>query len=832
MLKIKVNNKKTVRLLAYRNFKAAKSRNIIAIIAIALTTVLFTSLFSISVGLIETFQNQTMRQSGSDGHAVFKFINQQQYEKIKTHPLIKQIGYDKAIDDDVNNIEFAKRSAIMRYMDETAMNFMFCTPTVGKAPTLANEIAVDTKTLDLFGLPHEIGIPITIDYTIKGKQYKTDFVVSGFWEADQLSNYSLLLVSEEFTKVNADKLLHTLKEDNYYSGSINVFVKFRNSFNLRNKMERIVTEIGYTIADDDYNTPLLETDIICNVNWAYLGSNSIDLGTAIGLSFIVLLIIFTGYLIIYNVFQISVQKDIRFYGLIKTIGTTGKQIKTIIRTQALILGLIAIPFGLIIGFFVGKAILPFVLDTTTYSGDKSIITINPIIFIGSSLFSIITILISTRIPGKMASKVSPIEAVRYSDTTNIKKKNKKSTNGGKIYRMSLSNLSRNRKRTIITILSLSLSLVLLNSVFTLTNSFDLDKFISLETDFIIGNSNYFNITNGFHYKEDELSNDFVEAVKNHKAFEEGGKLYYNVNSHHVSIDSEKVDAMNFASDGKPSIGLYGFDDFVFGLHEVIQGELDFDKLSTGKYIIEGLEHDSKPKYNIGDKIIINVKGEPHEYELLASIKKSYINSARYNIGDIFYLPLTEYFNIIEEPVLMSYIFNVNDDMENEMETFIKNYTENIDKYTNYESKQTYINEFNKIKNMFIIVGSALSGIVGLIGILNFINSILTGIFVRRKEFATMQSIGMEKKQLIKMLVLESLYYAIFTIIVSFILAIVFSVFGVKLLISNLFFVTYKFVILPLIIAYPILLILAIFIPLVCYISTGKQSIVEMLREIE
>ena len=49
------------------------------------------------------------------------------------------------------------------------------------------------------------------------------------------------------------------------------------------------------------------------------------------------LIVLTGYLIIYNIFQISVMKDIRFYGLLKTIGTTGKQIKKIIRRQALLL---------------------------------------------------------------------------------------------------------------------------------------------------------------------------------------------------------------------------------------------------------------------------------------------------------------------------------------------------------------------------------------------------------------------------------------------------------------------------------------------------------------
>ena len=69
----------------------------------------------------------------------------------------------------------------------------------------------------------------------------------------------------------------------------------------------------------------------------------------IAIAAMLLLIIFTGYLIIYNVFQISVTNDIRFYGLLKTIGTTPRQLRRIIRQQALTLSLAGIPLGLVRG---------------------------------------------------------------------------------------------------------------------------------------------------------------------------------------------------------------------------------------------------------------------------------------------------------------------------------------------------------------------------------------------------------------------------------------------------------------------------------------------------
>ena len=99
-------------------------------------------------------------------------------------------------------------------------------------------------------------------------------------------------------------------------------------------MERVITESGYSMDENAANF------IASNVNWSYLSTNfSMDPETVAGALAALLLIILTGYLIIYNIFQISVIKDIRFYGLLKTIGTTGKQIKRIIRRQALLLSL-------------------------------------------------------------------------------------------------------------------------------------------------------------------------------------------------------------------------------------------------------------------------------------------------------------------------------------------------------------------------------------------------------------------------------------------------------------------------------------------------------------
>ena len=135
-------------------------------------------------------------------------------------------------------------------------------------------------------------------------------------------------------------------------------------------------------------------------------------------------ILLTGYLIIYNIFQISVMNDIRFYGLLKTIGTTKKQLKKIITYQAMILSMVGIPIGILLGYGIGKLVLPFAMNFTENGQMEISLKFNPFILLFSVFFSVMTVYLSCRRPGKIAGGVSPVEAVRYTEGRN--KKDRKS----------------------------------------------------------------------------------------------------------------------------------------------------------------------------------------------------------------------------------------------------------------------------------------------------------------------------------------------------------------------------------------------------------------------
>ena len=131
--------------------------------------------------------------------------------------------------------------------------------------------------------------------------------------------------------------------------------------------------------------------------------------------------------------------------------------------------------------------------------------------------------------------------------------------------------------------------------------------------------------------------------------------------------------------------------------------------------------------------------------------------------------------------------------------------------------------------MFLILGISISAVVAIIGILNFFNAILTGICVRQREFAVLQSIGMTGKQLKKMLVFEGLWYALTCAIFSLILALVLSPIIGNMFENIFWFFTYKFSIIPVLLLSIIFAFLGIILPLITYKFTVKHSIVERLR---
>ena len=128
-----VRNGKCIRHLAWKSLQASRTRNLIAIAAIALTAVLFTSLFTIALSINEGFQQSNFRQVGGFSHGGFKYLTEQQAEELKDDPLIDQYGLRRFLGMPTD-APFNKSHVEISWCDANDAHWMYCDPVEGTLP--------------------------------------------------------------------------------------------------------------------------------------------------------------------------------------------------------------------------------------------------------------------------------------------------------------------------------------------------------------------------------------------------------------------------------------------------------------------------------------------------------------------------------------------------------------------------------------------------------------------------------------------------------------------------------------------------------------------------
>lgn len=189
-----VANQKCIRRLSMKSMKAARTRNIIAILAIALTAMLFTSLFTVALSINHSFQQANFRQAGGWSHGTFKYMTRGQFDEMKTDPLIKQYGLRRFVGMPIGT-PFLKSHVEIGYSDANQAHWMYCDPAEGRLPAEGtNEAATDTRVLDLLGVKPILGNEFTLTFDVDGTEVAETFILSGWWEYDEaiVANHVLI----------------------------------------------------------------------------------------------------------------------------------------------------------------------------------------------------------------------------------------------------------------------------------------------------------------------------------------------------------------------------------------------------------------------------------------------------------------------------------------------------------------------------------------------------------------------------------------------------------------------------------------------------------------
>lgn len=854
---MKNNNQKIIQVLSKRGRKQNKMRNLFAMIAIILTSLLFSGTFTMTAGIVKSVEYDTMRQVGTNAHAGFKNLTREQYEKIKKDKRIREGGYDIFLGM-AENPELASRLVELRYSQPKAFEGTMMKLKEGHLPKEKKEIVVDTFTLDTLGLPYKLGEELLITYTVNGKKVTDSFRLSGYYEGDLLAMASEAYFSKEYV----EEVLSVLSEAQWKEkcdmgetngiGLINYNVTYRNSWNIEKKTQQIIKDCGLEGENIDYG-----------INWAYSSTrlSRLDAGSVCMIVAVLLIILCAGYLMIYNIFYLSIVNDIRFYGLLKTIGTTQKQIKKLIRKQADGICLYAIPLGVIAGWLLGNAFMPLLLFgiSDRLSGNTGFAG-SPFVFVFGVLFSYFTVRISCHKPGKIAASISPIEAAKYQETR-VQHNKKTSSKQFSYLNMAKKNLGRNRKKTAFVIASMSLGMTLLIVVYTVVASFSTEKYV----DQMLGGAGLYLSSaslqaNNTLEEMEETLNCFDEnipagkgvestrlqvgtcdmalsgkALERYEAEYEKGTIQARVDEQDV-YTKERIEAARDGEEGLEAV-IYGWDAVALKNLTMKEGTFDVSKYESGDYVVleqseEGDEcafNLASILYQVGDTITIQGK----KYQVMALVELPFrLSKMSFSYNSlILFLPPEEMGKRVEEVTTYGAVYSSEDQEEIEkLEQYAEQYTKSVDKSIVLVSKQSLMKEFQSLEQLILVVGGTLCIFIGLIAIMNYVNSVATGIFSRRKEFAMMKSIGMERRQLLKMLYWESGIYLVLSCLIAGIGASIISWYGLRGFCQSMTWLIYHYTLMPLLLCLPLLFFIGWAVPYMAYRNYEKHSVVELLRE--
>jgi len=799
---MKNNNKAIIKKITRRALSANKKRNFFILSAIALTAFMLTSVFSVGVSFYESVALFPFRLEGTRTHMGIDSPDEEQLATLKELDYVRHISHTERLG--MAYIPAFENGMLIIYACETNWN-EFLTPTYtnlrGRFATAENEIMMSRAKLSAMGIDDPyLGMEIPLSFSIFNAHeiiYET-FILSAiyteFVSAQPGVVFTPIFVSHAFA----------MRHGTGDYTSVNII--FTNTTRARDYALRLLEELPLR-HDQEYG-----------LHPALFGGMGLDTEVMyITIAIIVAFLMFTGFLLIYNVMYASVSNDVQFYGMLKTLGTTPRQLRRIVNGQVFYLCLIGLPVGAVVAAVASLVIVPaFFVSGGIPTG--AVVSFSPIIYLFGIVFSFLTAYIGALTPARKAAAVSPVESVKYIGEQHIKPR--QLGRGGKPWRMAWRNVFRERKRVRIVLLSLFLGITVFGVIMSIVSSMDIDNEIATwyDHDFAVSGAIGF------------IDGDFISRVA----------AIPDVTEIHQITQSFAVYRAEMSSSA-----VFGIDtDWLIAIDPTFAYTLDIEAFERGEIALAHstfLAFDANPLYlPVGYTLTveigsaeqlseITIAGEIHRVWPLTGFGVGMGTGLR-RMPDLVmssaYLQQHHGMNDITHIGI-----NVRPDTDAQVNTALEAMMVHGASAMNsrYEARRAIENE----RMVMAVFGSGISAILALIGILNFVNTLSVGLIVRKREFATLESVGMTKAQLRKLLRSEGAIYCIIVLALSLTLGTGIAFGLLHFLISNpsiTMFTHFVYPIVPIIIAYIAIIIICTITPEIAYKNISKGSLVDRLRD--
>lgn len=836
--------------LSIKNLKLNKKRTISTIIGIVLSVALICAVATMATSFRETLLQGAISKRGYY-HIKLSDITENDIKDIKNNRDIKDIKQIQEVGyAELKTSQNKDKPYIHLYsMENSTFEFLKFKLIEGNFPQNENEIIISKHIITNGKSDIKIGDTITLDV---GKRISSDNI-----ELDSSCSYNSehekiedsekhtfkvigMIERPDYTFENTGDPGYTMITTNLNRGKTEAYLSLKKPKEYKSSISELLgvnyddldvieKNGGETKYKHEINSEILRWEV-----FAFSDSTVSMLYSVIGV--VIFVIIFTSVFCIRNSFAISITEKIKMYGMLSSVGATRKQIKKNVIFEAMALGLIGIPLGILSGLFADFVLLKIVnvllSDALVGYANGIVFKVSIIPIIISIILGFITIYLSAISSAKKAAKVSPIEQLRNSDEIKIKNKKLKTpkiiekvfkTGGVLAYK----NLKRSKKKYRTTVISIAVSVfifIIMNAF--ITNMFDLtgQYYEDYDYNFIVESSKF----------TDEEINKIVkqESVESYHILYQPKRMYEirdlsKIHEYGKELITEELS-------GEKYCGLYlvALDEASFKEYSKKIGVKFEDVKDTGILCDEYNEYDKETgavelkrlyKYEKGDTIV----GEYNKEEL--KIKVGDVSKIKpYGLERVFYdggylvVNKNEFKNI-----------DFSDDVTITIQS--NNTTELQTAIEEKDSSLTIVNledVAKEEKSMILVTNIFLYGfiaVITLIGVTNIFNTITSNMELRQKEFAMLKSIGMTKKEFNRMINLETLFYGTKSLLYGIILGLLgtlamYKAFSVK--IDAGMYIPIK----PIIISVIFVFILIFIIMRYSISKINKQNTIETIRK--
>ena len=817
--------------LTLRQLKLNKRRTLVTILGVIISVAMVTAVM-VSLSSATDLMKRVTISSRGNWHMRYHNMKAKDIDVLRNDENVEKIAISYPIG--FSAIENPKNSdkpyLLIRGYNAEGFELLPIKLVEGRFPASSNEIVIPEHLEQGSGLMYQIGDKITLDlgerYVVNAATGERDEEALGMFESlarDEEGKRLETLVpleEKEYTVVGISK---KSKEEYSWSASYELITyiserdlpneaKVMSSVFLKNLNRGIYehnADLGMTLGLDvvEPHSELL----------ACYGVNSDDslIMALVGVVGIVLVIIVMGSVsLIYNAFAISVSERSQYLGMLASVGATKKQKKTSVLFEGVVIGGISIPLGLLAGFlgmWITFGAINGIFKNTMSIEEDLRLAVSPMAVMMSVLISIVTIFISTYLPAKRASKISPIEAIRQ--TTDIKM-NKKKIKTSKLTRkvfgfeaeLALKNLKRNGRRYRATLFSLVVSIIL----FLTTATFS--AYMNRSLDMMVQSANY-DVTVYANYRIDIAKRIELERLKDLEKVEKYSLLESTYSETYLSEEMTPEYIKSYlASDMTPEylkgdlesgrdeqgyfyqVKIYGLEKDAFDAYAqsvganlsafenlkeptaIVLNRTTFKDQTTDKYRDEEVIH-----ANVNDKIMLSQREWPEGADKHNVVALGEIAIGGFGKEIPMGITIQDSNNtlnlLMPQDLFASLIESMNEKTEYKAYSNLSMYLTSEDPFglerdiealqegseyptyvihNIYEQKQTS-QQMQLIMQVFIYGFIAL---ITLVSIANIFNTISTSIALRKREFAMLRSVGMTPKGFNKMINFESIFYGI------------------------------------------------------------------------